>query len=276
MFADLHIHTYFSDGSQSPEEVVRIAKERNLLVISICDHSTLDAYDRLYTACGDAGIKLVLGVELDVYWQDNRLHLLAYNFNPDDENLLNLIKKSRYELDWISVEMIRDMQKDYPNVTLEDYTQYEYTRGLGGWKGINYLKDKGLIDKLEDAMSFHIKYGGYTPKYATLNEACKIIKEAGGVPVLAHPGIWWLDMTPNFEEILTDIKNCGVEGIECYYPVHTEKFRDICIDFCRRNNMRITCGGDGHGIFAAVFDDIFYDIGIVKADINKLDLKGIL
>ena len=276
MFVDLHIHTYFSDGSQSPEEVARIAKEQNLSVISVCDHNTLDAYDRLQAACKDAGIKLVSGVELDVYWQDYRLHLLAYNFNPNDENLLSLIKKSRYELDEISVDMIRALQKDYPQVSLEEFTQYEYTKGLGGWKGVNYLKDKGFIKKLEYGMEFYKKYGDYIPKFSTLEETCRIIKEAGGVSVLAHPANWWLKIPENFEEILTDLKNCGLEGLECYYPAQTGRFRDICIDFCRRNDMRITCGGDGHGIFANVIDNIVYDIGILKVDINELDLRGIL
>lgn len=276
MFVDLHVHTYFSDGSLSPEEVVSIAKERNLSAISVCDHNTLEAYARLHDACKNTPIKLVQGVELDVYWEKYRLHLLGYNFNPGDIKLDRLIRNSRYELDQISVEMIRKMQDDYSNISLDEYAGYDYKRGLGGWKGINYLKDKGLIDNLEDGMRFHMEYGGYTPKFPTLAEACAAIKNAGGVPVIAHPGNWWLDIPDNFTEILAELKNNGAEGIECYYPPQVGRFRDICVDFCRKNDMRITCGGDCHGVFSRIYEGILYDIGVVKVDSGELDLRGIL
>jgi len=82
MFVDLHIHTYFSDGTQSPEEVAEIAKVKGISVISVCDHNTIEAYKRLKIACQSVNIKLIQGVELDVSWEQERLHLLAYNFDP--------------------------------------------------------------------------------------------------------------------------------------------------------------------------------------------------
>ena len=92
MFVDLHMHTYFSDGTQSPEEVVTAAKANGLSVISVCDHNTVAAYDRLIPACAEAGVGLVQGAEIDVYWKGGeRLHLLAYNFDPANREMDEVI-----------------------------------------------------------------------------------------------------------------------------------------------------------------------------------------
>ncbi|MDR0326249.1 MAG: PHP domain-containing protein [Oscillospiraceae bacterium] len=272
MVADLHIHTYFSDGSQSPEEVVQIAKKKGLAVISVCDHDTVAAYSRLRPACEAAGIRLVQGVELDVYWKEQQVHLLAYNFDSSHAPMSELMQKSRAELDYTSVELIENMEKAGQPVSVSGYAAYEMPLGRGGWKGINYLLDKGVISDLKHWQNLYREYGGGDPDFPSVEKACRIIKSAGGIPVLAHPGNRWPDRVPDFPDILSKLKSCGIEGVECYHPDHTAEMTDACLDFCRRNDMRITCGGDGHGCFL----DERYDIGVLKVDMNDLDLRGII
>jgi predicted metal-dependent phosphoesterase TrpH len=91
MLADLHIHTHLSDGAQTPEEVAAEAGKKGLHVISVCDHNTIKAYKRLRPACEKAGLRLVQGVELDVAWRERTLHLLGYNFNPENAALRELM-----------------------------------------------------------------------------------------------------------------------------------------------------------------------------------------
>ncbi len=276
MLADLHIHTCFSDGAQTPQEVVDAAVAKGLSVISVCDHDTIAAYESLRPICQAAGLCLVQGVELDVYWHGSLLHLLGYAFDAENVQMLKLMQKTRRELMEISVRMVRSMLKDYPQLSMEDYAKFSYAPGEGGWKGLHYLRARGLTASLMEGLSFHRQYGGFRPDYYDIEEACSIIKEAGGVPVLAHPGCWWPQMPEDFAAILDDLKSLGVGGIECHYPEHTEAFTNFCVDYCRTNDLRITCGGDGHGGFNNVPGGVVHDIGILRVDAKELDLRGIV
>jgi hypothetical protein len=102
------------------------------------------------------------------------------------------------------------------------------------------------------------------------------VRVAGGIPVLAHPSAWWEVMPVGFEAILDELHGYGIEGIECYYPSNSAELTELCVNYCREHGMVITCGGDGHGGFNNVGGGVVYDIGIVKTDINKLNLGGIL
>ena len=272
MFVDLHMHTYFSDGTQSPEEVVTAAKANGLSVISVCDHNTVAAYARLIPACAAEGIELVRGAEIDVYWKgDERLHLLAYNFDPANQGMGELLNKSRAELDHISVDMIQAMEKDYPQILLSDFENYRYPLGRGGWKGVNYLYDRGLSESVADAMKYYGQYSHYRPDFYAIEDACRVVRSAGGVPVLAHPGgnpgIQGHDLSSALEEL----KAAGIGGLECCYPRHDGLFTRLCSDFCRANELCITCGGDSHGTFS----DPIFGIGVMKVDSALLDLEGI-
>jgi hypothetical protein len=134
-----------------------------LSAISVCDHNTIAAYDRLRRACAGSPVKLVQGVEIDVYWRGAKLHLLGYGFDPENIRMLDMLNKSRYELDKVGVEMVARMQDDYPFITLDDYAAYEYPPGAGGWKALNYLRHKGITENLLDGLEFHSRYGGYVP-----------------------------------------------------------------------------------------------------------------
>ena len=276
MIADLHIHTHLSDGAQTPEEVAAEASKKGLHVISVCDHNTIKAYKRLRPACEKAGLRLVQGVELDVAWRERTLHLLGYNFDPENASIHELMDKTRRELFQVSVEMVRKMLPDYPELSMEDYEAFTFPPGEGGWKGLHYLRARGLTRELMEGLAFHQKYGGFHPDYYPMEEACRIIREAGGVPVLAHPGCWWPQIPEDFKEILDDLRTRGVGGIECYYPEHSEEMTEFCVAYCQAHDLRITCGGDGHGGFNNAPGDTFFDIGVMRVDMDQLDLKGIV
>jgi len=271
MRVDLHVHTYFTDGTQSPEEIAVLARQKGLGLISVCDHDSIEAYPRLRVACEKEGVGLTQGVEIDVLWEGKNLHLLAYAFDPADSGMISLLSKNRYELDALGVDLIRNMQEDFPTVHLAEFEQYTYPRERGGWASINYLFDKGLSQNLLDGMKYR-KYCRYQPCYTDIDEACRIVKAAGGIPVLAHPGVSWDNKQETLLSKLTALKACGIEGIECYYPWHTEAFTRICVDFCCDNHLYITCGGDGHGEFGRFIDGVEYYLGVMDVDSEQLSL----
>ena len=106
-----------------------------------------------------------------------------------------------------------------------------------------------------------------------MQEFCKMVKQAGGVPVLAHPGYLYMRNPDGFVDMLEEMRACGVEGIECYYPSHSKDITDICVGFCKNNDMRITAGCDCHGDFDKSEG---FTIGALDVHLPMLDLKGII
>ena len=278
MLTDLHVHSYYSDGTMSPKEIVREAKNKNLGIIAITDHDVLDSYEEVKVEAEKEGIIVIRGVEIDSIFEGHLVHLLAYKFN-DNKKFFELVNKAKEQLLETSIELIRRMEKDYENISLEDYNSYEYDRRKGGWKGIHYLFDRKVTEGLFDGMKFYGKYecGHEKFDFPSVKEVCDTTHEAGGYVVLAHPCNYYKDKTKEkILEKLEILKSDGIDGIECYYPANSDLMTETCVEFCKDNDLIITAGSDSHGDFGAVSKGIEYYLGAVKADDKKLNLKKIL
>lgn len=278
MLTDLHMHSYYSDGTMSPREIVEDAKKRNVQLIAITDHNVLDSYTELKEAAEEFGIKVIRGVEIDARFEDIVVHILAYNFE-DNENLFNLVHKAKNELLETSIELIKRMENDYENISSEDYEAYDYDKRKGGWKGIHYLFDRGITSELFEGVKYYVKYkcGHEYFDYPTVEEVVKAVHEANGYVVLAHPCNYYKNNTK--EEVLEKLekfKSIGIDGVECYYPANSEMMTETCVEFCKNNDMIITVGSDSHGEFGAVSKGIEYYIGAVKKDSSELNLKDMI
>ena len=278
MLTDLHMHSYYSDGTMSPREIVEDAKKRNVQLIAITDHNVLDSYTELKEAAEEFGIKVIRGVEIDARFEDIVVHILAYSFE-DNENLFNLIHKAKNELLETSIELIKRMENDYENISSEDYEAYDYDKRKGGWKGIHYLFDRGITSELFEGVKYYGKYkcGHEYFDYPTVEEVVKAVHEANGYVVLAHPCNYYKNNTK--EEVLEKLekfKSIGIDGVECYYPANSEMMTETCVEFCKNNDMIITVGSDSHGEFGAVSKGIEYYIGAVKKDSSELNLKDMI
>lgn len=278
MLVDLHIHTYYSDGTMSPKEVVEDAKRKNLGIIVITDHDVLDSYEELKVEAEKAGIIAIRGVEIDSIFEGHLVHLLAYKFE-DNEKLFKLINHAKEQLLETSIELIRRMENDYEGISLEDYNSYEYERRKGGWKGIHYLHDRKITEGLFDGVKFYGKYDCGHEKFAfpSVGEVCNTVHDANGYVVLAHPCNYYSNK--NKEEILEKLeilKSLGIDGVECYYPANSDLMTNTCLEFCKDNNLIITAGSDGHGDFGAVSKGIEYYIGAINKDSEILNINKLL
>lgn len=278
MLVDLHIHTYYSDGTMSPKEVVEDAKRKNLGIIAITDHDVLDSYEELKVEAEKAGIIAIRGVEIDSIFEGHLVHLLAYKFE-DNEKLFKLINHAKEQLLETSIELIRRMENDYEGISLKDYNSYEYERRKGGWKGIHYLHDRKITEGLFDGVKFYGKYDCGHEKFAfpSVGEVCNTVHDANGYVVLAHPCNYYSNK--NKEEILEKLeilKSLGIDGVECYYPANSDLMTNTCLEFCKDNNLIITAGSDGHGDFGAVSKGIEYYIGAINKDSEILNINKLL
>lgn len=278
MLTDLHIHSYYSDGTMSPREIVEDAKAKNVGIIAITDHNVLDSYNELKEAAEELGVKAIRGIEIDARFEDIIVHVLAYNFE-DNEKLFKLVHKAKEQLLETSIELIRRMEKDYHNISSEDYEKYDYDKRKGGWKGIHYLYDRGITEGLFQGVKFYGEYkcGHEYFDYPSVKEVVEAVHEANGYLVLAHPCNYYKNKSK--EEILEKLekfKALGIDGVECYYPANSDLMTETCLEFCKENDLIITAGSDSHGAFGSVSKSDEYYIGAINKDSSQLNLKDMI
>lgn len=257
VFVDLHIHTSFSDGSDTVEEVIRHASENNVSVLSITDHNTVEAYrENTVSEAERTGIKIIPGVELDVIHKGRQYHLLGYGFDIESRELLEMCEHNAAAQEESNLALLRKIVEDFPEVSEVDYEEYVTAKGRGGWKLLNYLLDSGVTCSLREGLKFYGQYQVDSSKipFVSMAEAVKVIKKAGGIPVLAHPGEnipynHYDGVHDDFYRVLEDILLAGVEGIECIHPLHDFVLEKDLISLCEFKGLFITGGSDYHGRF---------------------------
>ena len=194
-------------------------------------------------------MRFIKGVEVSATENGHILHILGYNIDPENASLNEVLLKNRNvmeERDENSIMILRDL--NYP-VCLQEFLAYENNPERGGWKALNYIKDKGLCKTYKD---FFRLFGD---KRSSINiEGCarpktviSAIKEAGGIPVLAHPGSGLYRYNP--QDTVSFALEQGVEGIECFHPENNDETTNFCLELCKNKNLYITGGSDCHGTF---------------------------
>lgn len=270
---DLHVHSYYSDGTMSPEEILIEASNKGIGLLAITDHDILDGSVELINMYDKYDIKCISGVEIDAVDNGVKYHILGYGINLEDEDFVNFMKQNHILLEEVHIKLIEKMQHDYECITLSDYFNFTYDRSKGGWKALHYFIEKGLAKSLSEVFMLYTKYDhSYNcVQFPSLELVCKYIHNAGGKAVLAHPGKVIKETNiDNFKSEVLRTVNLGIDGIECYYPSHTKEVTDACLEICRDRNLLITCGSDCHG----EFEDT--EIGEMNIPIEKLNLGDIL
>lgn len=244
-YADLHLHTFHSDGIRSPEEVVRLAAHHGLSVIAISDHDNVAAFAEAEPHARAAGIKLIPGVELSITFSGVDVHLLAYAFDPEHRALvekLRLCRDTRERRGEIMVERLRDH-----GIPVE----MERVRELcgGGASGRPHvaraLVEIGAVATVEEAFQRYLSPGGLAwveKERITLEEAERLVRDAGGITSIAHPTLY-----PDGQAIVRAIVAEGVGGIEIHHPDVDGESRERLRAIAAENGLLTTGGSDDHG-----------------------------
>ncbi len=271
-YVDLHIHSFFSDGTMSPGEIVAEAKARNVGLIALSDHNVLEGSRQIRQLCREAGVGYIPAVELDCLDGGNGYHVLSYGADPDNPQFLDMVKRDRFLLDEMSVILIRKMSREIPGISISDFEGFSHDKRLGGWKALQYLVHKGITKTLKEGIPLYSRYDcPYTiVDFPSMQQTCKTIHQAGGFAVLAHPA----ENIPaenigQFRHRLTELIETGLDGIECHYPSHSEAVTSVCTGSCRERDLIITAGSDCHGGFGRT------TIGQTRTTLNEVNLKGI-
>lgn len=244
-FADLHVHTRASDGGMLAEEVVRRAREVGLAAIGIVDHDSVNGIEAAFEAGKKCEVEVIPGVELSTYLDDSELHILGYFIDWRDERfraMLQNFQEVRLNRAKQMVERLRGLGLD---ISYEDVLVEAGDGVVGRPHVARALTKRGYVESTDRAFELYIDAGGpaYVDKYRLPSaEAIEMIRQIGGVPVLAHPLYGFR------EEMLPELLKQGLGGIEVYHSKHdifaTRRFEDLA----RRHNLLVTGGSDSHGL----------------------------
>jgi len=278
MYADMHIHTYFSDSTLTPEAAAEQCRDADISVAAVADHNTWEAFPRFYEACRKLGIKALRACEFDCQYSGLQLHILGYNFSPSPQ-LKEIAERSRRLLLLMSSDLVEKMQPTYPHLSREKCDAFTYDRLKGGWAGLHYLVEEGIISRPEEGMPLYSAYGCDYIDYPfpDCREVIDAIRGCGGYPVLAHPCNWFSGLTRSeLYAHLDALTAMGLAGIECHYTANSPEITRMCVDYCRAHDLLITEGSDSHGIFHRMSRGFDFSIGAVRVPVSELNLAPLL
>ncbi len=249
--ADLHTHTKASDGELSAQELLVKVKSKGLSVLAITDHDTIDGYTEALQHAEKMGIELIPGVELSTIWGKKEIHLLAYGFDPDHSALKQLLLMQRRARKLRMREIVKLLNKKGVDIEYDEVMAYARSANIGRPHAAAVLIKKGYAVNVADAF---IKYlathevVNIPTEYADVDSALRIIKKAGGVLSVAHPGVMLTT------EELKELISTGIDGIECIHPSHNFNVQKVFSEMAKSMNLLITGGSDYHGSPKSEYD----------------------
>jgi 3',5'-nucleoside bisphosphate phosphatase len=252
---DLHIHTTASDGTLSPAEVLREARRENLAAIAITDHDTLAGVRDALAAGIPDGMEFLSGVEISAAAPPSlpmrgSFHLLGYAIRTDHgplEACLADLRNSRKNRNPAIVARLRELGFD---IRLEAVSEFAGGGEIGRPHIAGFMKSRGWVESIDEAFDRYIGNNGpaYADKYRVpCAEAVALLREAGGVAVVAHPGLLPVEPGPEFEATIAELRDMGTRGIEVFYPGHSPERTAYFAEIARRYDMVATGGTDFHG-----------------------------
>ena len=252
---DMHTHTNYSDGQLSPQELIQLAVDKNIGVLAITDHDTLEGsktVDRSDKFIVDNGIRIINGIELSAKVTKGRMHILGYNIDINNE----LLNKKMLELKDNSINsvlsIIEQIKRDY-NIRFEYDDLKELVNAnhnLGRPDVAKLCVKYGYANSVSDAFEKYLN-DAYDKtrqigKGLPYKECLELIVNSGGIPVLAHPKTLDLD-EQEFLILLEDMIRLGLRGIEVYHSSHTKEEMEYYLQIANKYNLLVSGGSDFHG-----------------------------
>jgi predicted metal-dependent phosphoesterase TrpH len=243
-FADLHVHTACSDGTLTPEQLVKEALARGLSALAIVDHDTTEALGVAIAAAGGTGLEVIPGIELTAQHENQEIHILGYFLDYHNNELLEKLKSVRLNRIQRVYQIVKNLDELGVKLNPETVFSISGKATVGRMHIARALVKEGLVGSTAEAFRKYI--GDKSPAYVlgfrlSVPEAIQLIQRAGGVAVLAHPYILHNDA------LITEFAGYGLQGLEVHYPEHSQSMVNFYLDLAKKLNLLVTGGTDFHG-----------------------------
>lgn len=257
LLIDLHVHSTASDGSLSPLEILTLARESGIQAISLTDHDSIDGIREIQEQIHHFSLEFITGVELSCappisFKTAGSIHLLGYGFSIYDRELNRLLETARVSREQRNPRIIRALNDLGIDISLEE-VQARFGPGLTGRPHIaELLKEKGIVADFGQAFDQYLGKG--KPAYVnkgnvSCEQAIQVILGAGGIPVLAHPGLLNLGSHEVLDAFVQALVEFGLQGIEVYYTDHDDTTTAFLKSLAKGKKLLVTGGSDFHGAF---------------------------
>lgn len=243
-FADLHLHTIFSDGTYTPEDLIRESEKAGLSAISVVDHDIIEGIEPTLEIAGKRNIEVLPGIELTAEYEGTEVHILGYLIDYTDKELrekLDSLKKIRIQRVY---KILDKLQKIGINLKAQKVFDLAPQGTVGRLHIARAMVKEGLVNSTTEAFQKYI--GDKCPAYylgfrLSPFEAIRLIKNAAGIPILAHP------YSLNKDDLILKFIEDGIMGLEVYYPEHSQSLINFYLSLAKKYNLLVTGGSDCHG-----------------------------
>lgn len=264
-YIDLHVHSTVSDGTYSPCELVKYASKKNLSAIALTDHDCIFGIEEAKQCAKEYNIEVISGIEFSTKYNDTEIHILGLYI---DETNKDFVKNLDYIVQSREIRNEKMIQKlnDYGlNITMNDvldtsdsdiYTRAHFAKAL---------YNKGYVKSLREAFDKYI--GNDCPCYVSRTKvtpklAIDLIRSCKGIPILAHPTLYNMDLR-QLDILIKELVNDGLLGIEGLYSLYNKSEVKYIGDFAKKYNLVVSGGSDFHGN-----NKVNIDLGIGRGNLK--------
>lgn len=244
---DLHMHTVYSDGSSTPEELVEAVYAQGMKAIAVTDHDTTESLKYVQKAAEGKDLLIIPGIEINTVWEGREVHVLGYYIDPENELLQEVCNRhasARVEQMHAFADSLS--RKGKVRITVEDILAEASDTGVVGRPHVaKALVKKGQVRDISEAFDKYLSRHCHTHvkrETVTPHEAVEAIYESGGIPVIAHPK----DME-EIERLVEELMDYGLRGLEAYHRSHSPVLIEFHCSLAEEYGLCVTGGTDFHG-----------------------------
>lgn len=246
---DLHIHSRYSDGTNTIDEIVRMAKQKNIKALSLTDHDNINGLDEMKISCEKENIECIAGIEFSTEYYGVEVHILGYFLDTRDNNLLEKLNYLKSEREERTKELLEKLKKYKINLSYEEVKSVATSDIISRSHIALLMLQKGYVYSIKEAFINYIGTGGaaYIPKkdVDTLG-IISLLNENKALSFLAHPKFIKVG-EGKLLKMIDEFKDMGLDGIETNYSAFTEKYKNYYKNIAKEKKLLISGGSDFHG-----------------------------
>jgi predicted metal-dependent phosphoesterase TrpH len=250
-FADLHTHSLYSDGTCAPGELVKEARAAGLSAIALTDHDVLEGLAEAREAAAREGLEMVSGVEISTRGPAGEIHVLGYDIDAGEGSPLQPpLARQRVSRQTRMPRILERLERLGLPLTAEEVEAIAGRGSTGRPHVARAMVIRGYVGSVEEAFARFLRQDG--PAYVDRDlmdaaEGIALIRAAGGLASVAHPGFIRLGGAADLETLLKPLVDAGLEGLECFTTAHDGATTALCVAIARRLGLTPTGGSDYHG-----------------------------